>query len=362
LKLMSKKSGFDKPDLLVGRFGLPGAFHVRKEGERIIIFKEGYEGLMGEGPPEVEKRLEADSTDEHTEAGPIKTLVRSESAKKGMPAPGAGMYAFGEPKARVVQGRGEYPCLPVEGGGRVIVRRVRHGGLWGKVMGDVLWGADRPIRELINSNKCLERGVPTAEILGLRLELALGGFVPLFRVALPLLRAEVFLRELTGAVDLVRLLDTTGGFQPQKRGIIWAVAESVKAMHEGGLYHNDLHLKNILIAQSSPGEPLRAYIIDLDKSRLYNGALPLSQRIKNLIRLDRSVEKFMASRGCFGLITQRDKLRFLRDYAGGGQSGMDWKGLARGSYARHTLHRWWWKVLALAGVDAYRLTRNRRAV
>ena len=362
---------------MLNGLALPRHFGVEKEGGKIFIFKEGY--------------------------GDIVRSAEFRNPKSAIP------------NLRTVRGRGEYPRIPLEGGGTAIIRRVRHGGLWGKATGDLLWGVGRPVRELINANKALERGVPTAEILGIRLEAA---GPPLTG---PFYRAEVFSRELPETIDLLEFLassestldvqrhkrqghsrpdespspsgrgkgegDSPPPFPPPSRGrvsmwqgysrhkgeIIRAVALSVRAMHEAGLYHNDLHLKNILIARKAP---FKAYIIDLDKSSLHE-SLSLNQRIKNLLRLDRSVEKFMTAgayrraSGRFAVtnntplrpITQRDRLRFLRDYMGGSHT---WKEMARGwqGHSRHpgrTFHRWWWWVLGVMGIDPYGLRRNQES-
>ncbi|MDI6761362.1 MAG: lipopolysaccharide kinase InaA family protein [Candidatus Brocadiaceae bacterium] len=304
---------------MLNGFALPRHFGVEKEGEKIFIFKEGYGDI-----------------------------VRGAEFRNPQSA---------IPNLRTVRGRGEYPRIPLEGGGTAIIRRVRHGGLWGKVAGDLLWGVGRPVRELINANKALERGVPTAEILGIRLEAAgppLSG---------PFYRAEVFSRELPETIDLLELLESsesTLDVQQHRGEIIRAVALSVRAMHEAGLYHNDLHLKNILITREAP---FKAYIIDLDKSSLHE-SLSLNQKIKNLLRLDRSVEKFMTVGAYRNTplrpITQRDRLRFLRDYMGGSRT---WKEMARGwqghsRHPGHAFHRWWWWVLGVMGIDPYGLRRN----
>ncbi|HHT9131668.1 MAG TPA: lipopolysaccharide kinase InaA family protein [Candidatus Tripitaka californicus] len=316
---------------MLNGLALPRHFSVEKEGEKIFIFKEGYGDI-----------------------------VRSAEFRNPQSA---------IPNLRTVRGRGEYPCVPLEGGGTAIIRRVRHGGLWGKVTGDLLWGVGRPVRELINANKALERGVPTAEILGIRLEAA----GPLLTG--PFYRAEVFSRELPETIDLLGLLESSEstldaqqhkrqGYSRHKGEIIRAVALSVRAMHEAGLYHNDLHLKNILITREAP---FKAYIIDLDKSSLHE-SLSLNQRIKNLLRLDRSVEKFRtvgATRRVAPtcLITRQDRLRFLRDYMGGSHT---WKEMARrwlghSRLTGRTFHRWWWRVFGVMGIDPYGLRRNRES-
>ncbi|MBI5126108.1 MAG: hypothetical protein HZA70_07735 [Planctomycetes bacterium] len=338
---------------------LPGTFCIKEEGKRIFVFKEGYKDLVVEwretppsctaGRPEERGTAHRAPTAKWTVVPPGVLTVAPQTSKEEISS-----------SVKVVKGRGEYPCVPLEGGGMAIIRRVRHGGLWGKVTGDLLWGVGRPVRELINANNALERGVPTAEILGIRLEAA----GPLLTG--PFYRAEVFSRELPETIDLLELLkssESTLDVQQHKGEIIRAVALSVRAMHEAGLYHNDLHLKNILITKSASGGPFKAYIIDLDKSSLHE-SLSLNQRIKNLLRLDRSVEKFRTVGAYRNTplrpITQRDKLRFLRDYMGGSHT---WKEMARGwqgrsRYPGHTFHRWWWRVLGVMGIDPYGLRRN----
>ncbi|HHT9119235.1 MAG TPA: lipopolysaccharide kinase InaA family protein [Candidatus Hypogeohydataceae bacterium YC41] len=301
--------------------GLPCPFHCRKEGERIFIFKEGYESIV-------------------------------RSAECGVRNSGLSNRQSAIPNPRTVKGRGQYPCVVLENGKTVIMRRVRHGGLWGKIAGGVLWGVGRPVRELINAKECLERGVPTAEIVGIRLERVLGGFGTFLGVALPLFRAEVFSKEIPATIDLLGLLTSPQEFHQHKRAIIRAVAMAVRAMHEVGLYHNDLHLKNILITMPSLGRPFKAFVIDLDKSSLHERLL-LSQKIKNLLRLDRSIEKFMAVGAyCNTPLLLRDKLRFLRDYMGSDPSAAAWKELARRLNPRYTFHRLWWKITKIAN---YRL-------
>src|SRR5574337_1208829 len=77
--------------------------------------------------------------------------------------------------------------------------------------------------------------------------------------------------------------------QKSKKSVIYALVRLIRNMHDAGIYHADLHLKNILLKGDSNGE-FNAYIIDLDKSVVLN-ELNIDQRIKNLLRLDRSIEK-----------------------------------------------------------------------
>ena len=80
-------------------------------------------------------------------------------------------------------------------------------------------------------------------------------------------------------------------------------------MHQAGIYHADLHLKNFLVEEKKE----IVYLIDFDKSTSSPRLHP-SQRMKNLKRLDRSAEKLKR----LGLpLTGRDKGVFCRAYASG---------------------------------------------
>ena len=81
----------------------------------------------------------------------------------------------------------------------------------------------------------------------------------------------------------------TTGYYKQKRQIINKLANAVNDMHDVGIYHADLHLKNILV-QSDISGCVHVYIIDLDKSKQYE-KISFQRRMKNIMRLDRSFVK-----------------------------------------------------------------------
>lgn len=253
-----------------------------------------------------------------------------------------GKYAF--------YGRGAYMAIPVSDlrDRRLIVRHYSHGGLWGKLAGDVLWGRNRPLRELVNTEKALERGVDTAEVVALRFRKYFG----------PLYRADIFTLEISDAEDLIVFLSNRPAEEifTQKRELVRHIAKAVRKMHDAGMYHADLHLKNILVKTDNT---LKVYIIDLDKSELYAdvsiGGLSVERRMDNILRLDRSVEKFKEWRPDLKLITRADRLRFLREYMreyAAGEGG-DWKALARKYATHHATHRLWWRLLGVVGLGIY---------
>ncbi len=83
-------------------------------------------------------------------------------------------------------------------------------------------------------------------------------------------------------------------------------------MHEAGIYHSDLHLKNFIVEMGEEGMG-SLYIIDFDRSKIIH-PLKSNKWFANLLRLDRSAEKWRPK----GLwITRTDRLRFLRSYLEG---------------------------------------------
>jgi serine/threonine protein kinase len=157
-------------------------------------------------------------------------------------------------------------------------------------------------------------------------------------------------KEITGAIDLMELLlnPEKNKLVVQKSQIINKTANAVKEMHCAGIYHADLHLKNILV-QSAAGK-VNVYIIDLDKSRQYE-KISLHKRMRNIMRLDRSVEKMIRNnKDVFGKrfpfpISKTDKLRFLKEYIKtDNKSEKPLRYYLQSYKTSHNLHRLWWSV------------------
>lgn len=219
------------------------------------------------------------------------------------------------------------PELADEG---IIIRHSRHGGLFGCIAGDIYCIGNRFLNELIASETAIEKGVNTAEIIAVIKQKAFG----------PFYRIDVLSKEISNSLDLIELLTNPyksplpplikggkGGFTVRKN-IIETAAKTVRKMHDAGIYHTDLHLKNILIQHGVPsplmeegkgGGHIKAHIIDMDKAKRVN-VVSASLRMRNLSRLDRSVEKLKASAKLKNraiIPSKTDKLRFLMAYIGG---------------------------------------------
>lgn len=239
---------------------------------------------------------------------------------------------------------GRTPCKTfiMESLGNVsfVVRDYCHGGLFGKILRDIFWNSLRPLRELSICEAAGKSGIKTSEVIAIVKNRVLG----------PIYKCRLVSKEITGAIDLMELLLNAekNKLVARKRQIINKTAKAVKEMHGAGIYHADLHLKNILI-QSAVGK-VDVYIIDLDKSRQYE-KISLHQRMRNIMRLDRSVEKMIKNnRVTFDEtypfpISGTDKLRFLKEYIKtDNKSEKPLRYYLQSYNTSHNLHRLWWSV------------------
>jgi tRNA A-37 threonylcarbamoyl transferase component Bud32 len=207
---------------------------------------------------------------------------------------------------RHFDGRSLLTSVEVKGaqGERMVIRSYFHGGWYGKINRDLFLGKLRPLRELIISEEASQRGIQTTTILAALSQRIIG----------PFYKGTLISREVSGALDLIRYLQELKVRPASERlrvktGLIKAVAAMVRKMHDQGIYHADLHLKNVLIQEKSEGD-FTVYLIDFDKSEILD-SITLRDRIKNLMRFNRSVEKLKRK----GLpITFSDQWRFLREY------------------------------------------------
>jgi len=209
----------------------------------------------------------------------------------------------------------------------LVVRQYVHGGLLGPVRGSLFFADGRMRRELQLAVYARRRGVPTSPPLAVRVERAWG----------PLVRGHFVSEKIPGAMNLLELCEAVGtGHAPsrqQRRDLAAAIADAVADMHDAGILHADLNLKNVLVR--NPFDGPEAYIIDFDRARL-TARPTLRQRLANLLRLDRSIVKWAASRRAVG---PGDRLRTLRCYlARYPEWKSRWGGIARRHARRHTRH------------------------
>lgn len=220
--------------------------------------------------------------------------------------------------------------------GPVVVREYRKGGLLRGVRGRRFHGRYRPLDELVLHRRLLAARVPVAPAVG---AVVLAG---------PFGWRGFFLScEVGQGLDLeTYLYDPASHPEWSVREVLAAAGASVRALHDAGVSHADLHLKNLLLDPSTAG----VLVIDLDRSRAAAGPLSEEERLENLTRLARAVEKHRMR----GLdVGRRAARRFLGAYAGDAASGDRWLDRIRdrlksGLPAR----RLWWRLSGQAGSRA----------
>jgi 3-deoxy-D-manno-octulosonic acid kinase len=202
---------------------------------------------------------------------------------------------------RYLIGRTPHPSIPIDDGKRMVIRQYSHGGIFRAITRNIYLFGSRSFRELILTEEIRSCGIPTIQPIG-----------AIYRPILPFLYQPYFLSlEVPRAKDLIQYFQEVGPHpvgEPLfiKRKIIRSAGILLRRFHEAGFFHGDLQLKNILVA----GDQL--LLIDFDRS-YRKKVLFMRERIKNLLRLNRSVEKWRRLRLP---ITRTDRWRFFSAYVG----------------------------------------------
>jgi tRNA A-37 threonylcarbamoyl transferase component Bud32 len=212
-------------------------------------------------------------------------------------------------QARFMEGRGFLVSLPMDekGSERMVIRHYEHGGIFRTLTSDLFLGGSRPFHELFITEMARKAGLPTIEVL-----------VAVKRwVFWPFYKGDLVSKEIPNSIDLIqylaRLPKARGLKQlSKKRELIRQAGSLVRKMHELGIYHSDLHLKNFIV-EVKKGTLGSLHIIDFDRATIIH-PLKSDKWFGNLLRLDRSVEKW-AAKGLW--ITRTDRLRFLKSYLRG---------------------------------------------
>ncbi len=195
-------------------------------------------------------------------------------------------------------GRGRLGRVELPGAVVAIVRPLLRGGLLGKVVKRVSLDETRALAELTVSVEAAARGASVLEVLA-----------AVTRRRGPGWSHAVVTREVPGARDLTAVLTGPDGPRARARALR-AAGQAVRRLHDAGVDHVDLNLKNILLPAAGD-----ALVIDLDRCRL--GPAPASDAVReeNLVRLLRSWTKLGVQRP--GSTRPRDPLALLRGYAPG---------------------------------------------
>ena len=199
-----------------------------------------------------------------------------------------------------LNGRTPHPLIPIQNGQRVVLRKYSHGGLLKALTRNLYLFGSRSFRELILTEAIRAYGIPTVQPICAAHRL----IIP------PLYHPYLLTLEVPHAMNLIEYFQKVGNNPSQenilyKRKVIRAAGLLLRKFHQTGFYHGDLQLKNLLVVDD------QILLIDFDRS-YRKPSLSNRERMKNLLRLNRSAEKWSQ----LGLpITQTDRLRFFLAYA-----------------------------------------------
>lgn len=238
-------------------------------------------------------------------------------------------------RSKYLLGRTPHPSIPLKGKKRMVIRLYSHGGLFRSFTRDLYLSGARSIREIALTEQIISRGIPTIQPIGAMHRSLL----------LPFYKAYLFSIEISDAKDLIQYFQEIGPHPSRekllhKRRTIRSAGLLVHQFHEAGFFHGDLQLKNILVS----GEKL--FLIDFDHS-YQKEVLTAAEKKKNLLRLNRSVEKWKR----LGLpISRTDRFRFFEAYAEKDEEMKKTMKKALRAYSlRHLFYRWSWALQRVLG-------------
>lgn len=220
-------------------------------------------------------------------------------------------------------GRGGIKVIEVDGKS-LVVRKYLHGGLFRALTQDRFLSGSRPLQEAEITLRLKEHGFPVADVC-----------CAITENAGPVKRLYLVTFFEVGAVNLLDYL--TRSTSRKRLRAIKTLATLFRRLEEEGIYHPDLHLNNVMIAET--GE---LFFLDFDRAK----AMELTPaHVESMLwRLARHADK-MERQGRFQA-KQREKVLFLRTYDH--LSGRDMeKNMAAEAGKKNLFHRIGWFVESL---------------
>lgn len=193
-------------------------------------------------------------------------------------------WAGAHPDRRVLGGRVSAFAVPLPGQERrVVVRHAHHGGLLGRLQGDVFLPPTRAPYELLISHLLAGLGVRTPLVVAIAV-------YPVRRV---FRRSDVVTLELPGR-DLGHALRDEPDADV-RRGWLDSIAALIRSLTAVGAWHPDLNVGNVLLVEAGPAA-WDAYVLDIDRLQFAPPSDP-NVRDANLDRLERSNRKLRQRHG-----------------------------------------------------------------
>jgi len=181
---------------------------------------------------------------------------------------------------------------------RLLLRRMRHGGVVGRWLGGHFLGPQRALNELQVTTQLHTAGAPVPK----------PALVWGHRVVGPVWLGCIATVYEEGARDALAFLRGNPEVA-QLRAAARALGRAVRRFHDAGGCHADLHAGNLLLVEATGG--LRGVVVDLDRARC--AVLTPEQRMRQLMRLYRSLRK----QGVLAQVGAAGCAAFFGAYCGG---------------------------------------------
>lgn len=207
-------------------------------------------------------------------AGRGRILVR-----RGYAEHAAELGLEGDPEgsgAAVAGGRAEHPLVVLPGGERALVRRYHRGGAIRHLNRATYLAGRRSYHELWVTERARAAGVSVPFALAAAERRRVVGY-----------SAWLATRWIPDARDLAAWLKGDAVGRQRGESILEMVGRQISAMHDAGIAHPDLNLRNVLVGAGG-GE---VYLLDFDKARVWAGPVPARRRRADVARLLRSARK-----------------------------------------------------------------------
>lgn len=192
------------------------------------------------------------------------------------------------------KGRGDVFVLPMGiSQRRVAVRHSFRGGLIAKLVKDLYIPPTRAIHEVFAASRLKALNIPTPEVAA----------IAIYKVGSLLRRSDVITRFVEDSADLSTVLSDRRN-DAYRNDILDSVALLLARLSAGGVQHEDLNLKNVLISAETSGYV--AYLLDVDRAHFHVPNDPMVG-IANMNRLFNSIRKWQASeKGQLSTVSESD--------------------------------------------------------
>ena len=246
--------------------------------------------------------------------------------------------------SKYLSGRTLHPSIPIKDGERLVIRQYSHGGPLRTLTRNLYLFGSRSFQELALTEEIRSCGISTISSIG----------AIHHQIFFPFYQAYFLSLEVPHAMDLIRYFNGIEAHPSRentssKRKTIQSAGLLIRQFHQAGFFHGDLQLKNILVS----GDEL--LLIDFDRS-YRKPTLSAKERMKNLLRLNRSVEKWRR----LGLpITRTDRWRFFLAYAGDDRKIRETMVKTLRTYSlRFLFYRLGWTVEKIVGSSVFGVRGN----